>query len=215
LSATADGAWPRSGEAAGRTLLPPRLRLRKGLPEESISSDLCIAVEPNTDTCLPKYDQHEHREHRNPRQPRPPLKPVNVLPWANCYHSALECLLVHIPQLPEGTGRYVLPQTETMRHGTMNGKDFLSIAARQTNWLTKKRLNEPVPTTSSPEPPQVPRVTLGDVMGDVVMSIGPVSYKLDSVSEVTDPEEFMQQQRYLVQMKANIARRSRSGGSAE
>ena len=164
---------------------------------------MCIAVRPNTDdSCLGKQKGPEKpQEHHKPRKPRDPLDPMEHLPWGNCYHSAFDNLLVRIPELPEGTGRYVLPVGERRRHSKKIGADFVNLAARQSNIVTVKRSNEPVQIASTSQAPlqHPPRVSLWAVMGEAVMSIGPVSYELDSVSEVTDPEEFMQQQRYLIQ----------------
>ena len=182
--------------------------LRSGLPKKSISSDLCIAVLPNTDEKCSNKDEPQERQglHYRPRQPRKPLRPAMPLPsfWGSCYHSLFESLLVRIPEIPEGIGNYELPRDERIRHGATNGHDVVSLARRQNNWLVRKRKNEPgniVATTPSQAPlRQAPRVTLFEVMDEVVMTVRVVSYELDFLPKVPDPEEFMLQQRYLVQM---------------
>jgi len=194
--------------------------LRQGLPVESLTSDMCIAVQPNTDeTCLPRQEkQHDHYDHH--KHHRTPLRLDQPLPWKNCYHSSFENLLVRIPSLSKDTGRYKLSPDERKRHGNIIGKDFHNLVVRQNKLLAKIHANESVPTRApSPAPPPGPRITLWEVMGEPIMSVHATPlkshYAVKYVPQPPDPAELMAHQKDLVQIKNHTKMTRESGPSTK
>jgi hypothetical protein len=162
--------------------------LRHDLPDaliqRGLTQDMSIAVEPS--------DKKQYG-----REPLHIEKPL-PLRWGDCYHYALDHLLVRIPHIPAGRELYEISQQETKRHLDTIQKDLRRRVVKQNNYWLEHMESFPDARTAFP-PPKNTDVSLLEMQNDPIMTIR-ISHNIECLKKVPDPYEFMQQQWYLAQM---------------
>jgi hypothetical protein len=150
---------------------------------KGLTEDMSIAVEPS------KKKQYD----------REPLHIKTPLPtrWGDCYHYALDHLLVRIPHVPASTELYEISKTETGRHLNSIQKDLKRRMAKEHNYRLDHMESRPETTTAVPSPQA--DVSLMDMQSDPIMTVR-IPHDINLLTDVLDPDEFIQQQWYLAQM---------------
>ena len=148
---------------------------------KGLTEDMSISVEPSKKR---PYD-------REPLHLKMPL-PTR---WGDCYHYALDHLLVRIPHVPTSTDLYEISKTETGRHLNTIQKDLKRRMAKEHNYRLDHMASQSEKTTVVPSP-QDSDVTLMDMQSDPILTVQ-ILHGLDLLTHVPDPDEFIQQQWYF------------------
>ena len=134
---------------------------------------------------------------------REPLHINTPLPsrWGDCYHYALDHLLVRIPHVPVATQTDEISQSEITRHLHTIQKDLRRRVAKEHNYRLD-HMGSPSDATPAaiPTPQSDSEVSLMEMQSDPIMSVR-IPHDIDLLAKVPSPEEFIQQQWYLTQMQ--------------
>ncbi|KAF7968682.1 hypothetical protein HWV62_29682 [Athelia sp. TMB] len=184
--------------------------LRSGLPKPStdglIEEYMCIPVFPNTD--------HPSRE---------PLTPSGPLPigWSHCYHAAFETASLRVPvRYGNNPIPIQLPLTEQAKHLTSISEDYKRsenlmqasqpVSLPSMTEFRSERAPSPVPSedpdefvaskqslSSGGRSVSVASTDEDDTLKRVPPPIAAISYDLDAVSSLEDPQDLLAEIRYV------------------